>query len=75
MADHYDDHYDGMAAAYLDALREFRLTARQLALLLGQSTSRGNVAAIRAFLGQMERKGLVTRTRKHKTWIWMASDG
>jgi Fe2+ or Zn2+ uptake regulation protein len=64
------DHYDGMTPAWLDALRGWPQSARDLAVTLGQSTSRSNVAAIRATLEQMERKGLVQRSRTSNTWVW-----
>jgi DNA-binding PadR family transcriptional regulator len=68
-------HYDGMTPVWLAALRARPSSARDLAVTLEQSTSRGNVNAIRAYLEQMERKGLVTRSRTDgKPWIWEAVD-
>jgi hypothetical protein len=70
------DHYDGLTPAWLDALRGRPQSACDLAVTLGQSTSRRNVAAIRATLEQMERKGLVQRTKNPgEPWIWEAVNG
>ncbi len=67
-------HYDGLTPAWLAALRQRPQSARDLAVTLGQSTSPSNVAAMRAILQQMERKGLVqrSRTRNRPVWIWEA---
>ena len=45
--------YDGLTPAWLAALRERPQSARDLAVTLGQSTSRGNVGAIRATLARI----------------------
>ena len=63
---------DGLTPAWLAALSRTPQSARDLAVTLGQSTSPGNVTAIRATLEQMERKGLVQRTRRGPgaPWVW-----
>ncbi len=64
-------YHDGLTPAYLGALRERPQSARDLAVTLGQNTSRRNVSAIRAILEMMERKGLVQRSRTDgRPWIW-----
>jgi DNA-binding PadR family transcriptional regulator len=71
-------HYDGLTPAWLAALRSGPQSARELAMTLGQGTSRSNVAAIRATLERMERQGLVQRTREapREPWVWeVCGDG
>ena len=64
-------HYDGLTLAYLAALRECPRSARDLAIALGGSSSRSNVAGVRANLKWMERRGWVSRVRTGTgPWIW-----
>lgn len=65
-------HSDGLTPPILAALGECPQSARDLAVTLGQSTSRRNVAALRHTLEWMERRGMLqrARTRTGAPWVW-----